>query len=89
MSLPVRIFEPQSQIQKIVQHFQNTEILRRAINEEDPHDQIGLILSFVVSNIYYGISVKKPFNPLLGETMQCFLADGTKFYLEHLSHDPP
>ena len=31
----------------------------------------------------------KPFNPILGETLQGHFADGTKFYCEHTSHHPP
>ena len=31
----------------------------------------------------------KPFNPLLGETMQGQFPDGTKFFCEHTSHHPP
>lgn len=31
----------------------------------------------------------KPFNPLLGETLQGKFNDGTKFYCEHTSHHPP
>ena len=26
---------------------------------------------------------------MLGETYQCFWEDGTKMYLEHISHIPP
>jgi hypothetical protein len=31
----------------------------------------------------------KPFNPILGETSQVKLADGTQIYVEHTSHHPP
>jgi len=31
----------------------------------------------------------KPFNPLLGETLQGHFDDGSKFYCEHTSHHPP
>jgi|TARA_B110000305_G_C19404140_1_gene621765 hypothetical protein len=31
----------------------------------------------------------KPFNPILGETLQGQFPDGTKFYCEHTSHHPP
>lgn len=32
---------------------------------------------------------KKPFNPILGETFQGYWPDGTKIYIEHISHHPP
>lgn len=31
----------------------------------------------------------KPFNPILGETLQCRMNDGTEIYCEHTSHHPP
>ena len=31
----------------------------------------------------------KPFNPILGETLQSDLPDGSKVYCEHISHHPP
>jgi len=34
-------------------------------------------------------SWRKPFNPILGETWQAHLADGTSIFLEQISHHPP
>ena len=31
----------------------------------------------------------KPFNPILGETLQAELPDGSEIYCEHTSHHPP
>jgi len=33
--------------------------------------------------------MKKPFNPIIGETLEGFWPDGTKIYAEHISHHPP
>lgn len=35
-----------------------------------------------------GISLQKPFNPILGETIQLRI-DGCPIYLEQISHHPP
>lgn len=35
-----------------------------------------------------GISMQKPFNPILGETLQLRI-DGCPIYLEQISHHPP
>ncbi len=35
------------------------------------------------------MSQKKPFNPILGETYQGSLYDGTRLYMEQISHHPP
>ena len=48
-----------------------------------------LVVAFVFSSIYMCTSQDKPFNPLLGETLQGQFHDGTKFYCEHTSHHPP
>lgn len=42
-----------------------------------------------MSSIYLCSSQDKPFNPLLGETLQGYFPDGSKFYCEHTSHHPP
>ena len=34
-------------------------------------------------------SWRKPFNPILGETWQATLSNGTTLYLEQISHHPP
>ena len=33
--------------------------------------------------------MRKPFNPILGETFQGYFKDGTRIYCEHISHHPP
>lgn len=43
----------------------------------------------MVTGVYYSVTMKKPFNPYLGETCQGVYADGTKIYIEHIQHDPP
>ena len=47
------------------------------------------IISFILSNFVFGISIKKPFNPMLGETLQALLEDKSEIYIEHVMHDPP
>lgn len=47
------------------------------------------VVSFVVSGMYMRANQFKPFNPLLGETLQGSYSDGTKIYMEHTSHHPP
>lgn len=42
-----------------------------------------------MSGIYVCCNQEKPFNPILGETLQAHYEDGTKIYCEHTSHHPP
>ena len=43
----------------------------------------------MMSGLYVCSSQYKPFNPILGETLQGQFSDGTKMYCEHTSHHPP
>ena len=47
------------------------------------------MLSFIVSGMYMSADLRKPFNPILGETYEGFFKDGSKIYMEHISHHPP
>ena len=33
--------------------------------------------------------MRKPFNPIIGETFEGYWPDGAKIYCEHISHHPP
>ena len=35
------------------------------------------------------VEMRKPFNPIIGETFEGFWPDNTKIYAEHISHHPP
>jgi hypothetical protein len=43
---------------------------------------------FAVSNCTLSISMMKPFNPILGDTYQCWIG-GCPPYMEQVSHHPP
>ena len=90
MSLPIKIFEPRSTIQRIVDLWTFApKFLRKAAETEDHLERLKLTIAFTVSSIYMCVGQDKPFNPLLGETHQGSFPDGTKFYCEHTSHHPP
>lgn len=90
ISLPIKIFEPTSTLMRIADLWTSAPLyLKKAAKLTDHVERLKLIITFSVSNIYLCCSQLKPFNPLLGETMQGEFPDGTKFYLEHTSHHPP
>ncbi len=89
MSLPIRIFDTKSMIQKIGEFFANLGQLHKACELEPGIELFKHVISYYCGNYLYGIDSRKPFNPLLGETLQGFYLDGTKLYIEHLNHDPP
>ncbi len=42
----------------------------------------------MITGVYYGLTIKKPFNPYLGETLQGTYSDGSQLFVEHIRHDP-
>lgn len=90
MSLPIKIFEPRSTIQRIVDLWTFApRFLKMAAQTNDHLERLKLTIAFAISNIYLCVGQEKPFNPLLGETHQGTFPDGTRFYCEHTSHHPP
>jgi len=90
ISLPVRIFEPRSTCERMVDRFSfATTILKKASQLNDPLERFKQVMAFSVSGLYLGTKQDKPFNPLLGETFQGYFPDGTEVYVEHTSHNPP
>lgn len=90
ISLPIKIFEPRSSIQRIVDLWSFApKYLRQAAETEDHLERLKLVVTFTISSIYLCCSQHKPFNPLLGETLQGEFPDGTKYFCEHTSHHPP
>lgn len=90
ISLPIRIFEARSLIERIGDWFGFGPIfLKEAGRIQDPLERFKLCIAFVVAGLYTSVQLLKPFNPILGETFQSFFEDGTRVYCEHSSHHPP
>ena len=47
------------------------------------------IITFIISGMHMVAFMRKPFNPILGETYEGIYPDGTRIYNEHISHHPP
>jgi len=90
VSLPVRIFEKRSAIERICDIWSTGPIyLKKAISSTTTFDKMKWVIAFVVSGSHLSVDMRKPFNPILGETFEGFWPDGTKIYCEHISHHPP
>ena len=90
ISLPVRIFEPRSLIERITELWSFAPcFLSQAAKITNPLKRFKLVLAFVFSGMHMSVSHQKPFNPILGETYEGYYKDGTKIYVEHVSHHPP
>ena len=90
ISLPIKIFEPRSSIQRICDLWTFApNYLKKAAETDDHLERLKCVIAFTISSIYLCCGQNKPFNPLLGETLQGEFEDGTKFFCEHTSHHPP
>ena len=90
LSLPVKMFEPRSYMQKLADVWVYPEFLSRAAATPDPVERLKLISVWFVAGLQYVYaSWRKPFNPILGETWAAALADGSKIFMEQVSHHPP
>ena len=90
ISLPIRIFEPRSMIERYTDWFSFApDLLEKAANCEDNIETFKYVILFSLSALFRSTEQLKPLNPHLGETYQCEWEDGSKFYVEHISHNPP
>lgn len=89
MSLPIRLFEPRSTLERLLDRWSFAPLFLRGARSLDPLERFKRIIAMVVAGLYPGTSQEKPFNPLLGETLEAYWPDGTQAYCEHTSHHPP
>ena len=87
ISLPVVVFKKESHLQSIAKNFSYAPILLDRPHQ-DAFERFKQCILFPVSVANLGISGEKPFNPILGETMQGMIA-GCPVYIEQISHHPP
>lgn len=90
VSLPVRIFEPKSTLQRITESWAFAPDFLRKANElsYNPVERLKLVIAFSVAGLYISTKQLKPFNPLLGETFQGTIDNHTQIFVEHISHYP-
>jgi hypothetical protein len=90
MSLPVRMFEPRSTIQRVADYFCFAPtFLKQAAHQTDKIERFKYLAAYMIAGMHVCTGQLKPFNPILGETLQSTMSDGSKVYCEHISHHPP
>jgi len=69
VSLPIDIFEPRSNLERIAHSFSFAPVLLKKAEESmDPVIQMKLTFALLISSSAMYLSLDKPFNPILGET---------------------
>jgi hypothetical protein len=94
IALPVHILEPRSLLEKISDLFIQPELVGAFANAADAVDRVTRISRWFLSAYRMRPKgVKKPYNPVLGETFECVFARGKAdelwFFAEQVSHHPP
>lgn len=70
VSLPVRIFERRSTLERILDLWSTGPIfLKAAALATDPLEKLKYTIAFFVSGLHMQVEMRKPFNPILGETL--------------------
>lgn len=69
LSLPIKIFDPISQLEKICNIFSNMKFMDQALETQNKLHRLQNIIVFIITGVYHSITMKKPFNPYLGETI--------------------
>jgi hypothetical protein len=90
MSLPVRMFEPRSTIQRVADYFCFAPtFLKQGAMQTDKIERFKYVAAYMIAGMHVCTGQLKPFNPILGETLQSKMPDGSKVFCEHISHHPP
>ena len=88
---PVAYSEPRSFLERISDMFSflACEYISRALEEDEPERRLTIITVGVLACLHLDMQSKKPFNPILGETVTRRWANGAQFWGEQTSHHPP
>ena len=90
LSLPIRIFEPRSMLERMSDWLSFAPILlTKAGACGDKITAFKYVIAFSLSALFRSSEQLKPLNPMLGETYQCEFEDGSKLFFEHTCHTPP
>jgi hypothetical protein len=60
-----------------------------ALKTSDPVERFKLYIVAQISYFYLTTSFAKPLNPIIGETFNGYYEDGSRIFLEQISHHPP
>jgi len=88
VTIPVWFNEPTSFLHRMAEACQFYEFLDKAAAEEDPYLRMVYVTAYSIVRYSVGERVSKPFNPLLGETLE-WITPTTRFVAEQVSHHPP
>ncbi|KAF8057106.1 osbI [Scenedesmus sp. PABB004] len=87
--LPVELCEARSFLARLTDSWAYHHLLHAAAACSDPVERLKLVVAFAVGGMRQQVSCDKPFNPILGETLQGSYPCGCQVFAEQVSHHPP
>jgi hypothetical protein len=97
ISMPVSANEPTSMLQKFAEQLEYGQLLDQASRQRTPTERLLYVTAFAISQFSSGRSkeraIRKPFNPLLGETFELVRSEkevpgGFRLLVEKVVHRP-
>ncbi|TPX15738.1 uncharacterized protein E0L32_000072 [Thyridium curvatum] len=97
ISMPVSANEPLSLLQRTAEQMEYAHLLNEAAKQKNPRDRLLYVAAFAVTYFSNGRAkeraIRKPFNPLLGETFELVQSEtevpgGMRLLVEKVSHRP-
>jgi hypothetical protein len=103
ISMPVSANEPTSLLQRVAEQLEYAHLLDAAVKQKQPRDRLLYVTAFAVSQFSCSRvrerAMRKPFNPLLGETFELLrtqgetageggIGGGFRLIVEKVSHRP-
>ena len=90
VSFPIKAMSPVSILKLLSTTSIHTPVyFTAAAYSQDPVQRMKLVMTQSISFIYPTHCFDKPLNPILGETYQGVLEDGSEICLEQVCHHPP
>lgn len=93
LSMPVSANEPTSLLQRASEQLEYSSLLDKAAKSTDQVERLVYVTAFAISSLsstrVKERAIRKPFNPMLGETFELVREDkGFRFVAEKVSHRP-
>ncbi|KAI1639929.1 oxysterol-binding protein [Biscogniauxia mediterranea] len=97
ISMPVSSNEPISLLQRVAEQLEYAQLLDKAVQQKSPKDRLSFVTAFAISSISVNRAreraIRKPFNPLLGETFELLRTEGEvpggiRLLVEKVTHRP-
>jgi hypothetical protein len=90
VTLPISAMSPISTLRLIsISSVHSPIYLTAAAYSDNPLQRMKFVMTSSISFFYATHTFEKPLNPILGETYQAIMEDGTEIMLEQVAHHPP